>query len=77
MGQVLSDETLIFSVVTNFSYVFLPVMKRSLNAALIKIYTRSDPLLHSCCDGINARESILYCQIEVRKYQIKTIQWVW
>jgi len=43
--HILSYETLFFNIVTTISYVFLPVMNKSLHSVLIKICTSGgDPL---------------------------------
>jgi len=51
--QILSYKTLFFNTVATITYAFLSVMNKNLHAALIKICTsRSNPLFHSCYDGV-------------------------
>ena len=83
MERILSYKTLFFNVVTTISYAFLPAMNKSLHTMLIEVcISRSDPLFHSCYDGIIARnmstQSIFHWpeQIEVGMYQIQTVWWV-
>ena len=53
------NKTLFFSIATTISYMFLPVMNKSLHTALVKIHTSGgDPLFHSCCDGIVVRKML-------------------
>jgi len=42
MEQIVSYKKLFFSIVTTISFEFSPVMKKSLHAALIKIFTSED-----------------------------------
>ena len=59
-------------------------MNMSLHAVLIKIYTsEGEPLFFSCYDSIDARKMLVMQsifrgpkQMEVRRHQIQTLQWV-
>jgi len=83
--QILSYKTLFFDIVTTSDYALSPEMNKSLHAALVKIYTSGGgPLFHSLYNGIVAgkmlpTQSIFHPpeQMEVRRRQIWTIQWVW
>jgi len=83
--QILSYKTLFFDIVTAIGYALLPSMNKSLHAVLIKICTSGGgPLFHSSYDGVVARkmlptQSIFHRpkKMEVRRHQIRTIQWVW
>ena len=83
--QNLCYKTFSFNTVITSSCAYLPAMNMSLHAVLIKIYTsEGEPLFHSCYDSIDARKMLVMQsifrgpkQMEVRKHQIQTIQWVW
>ena len=64
-------------------YAFSAVMNKSLHATLVHICTSGGDLFHSCCEGIIARrmfptQFIFHWpkQMELRKCQIWTIQWL-
>jgi len=43
--QIVNYKTLFFNIVTNMSYAFLPVMNKSLHAALVKTCSCGSDLL--------------------------------
>lgn len=70
---------------TTIYYAFSPSINKDLHAVLEKICTvGGDPLFHSCCDNLSAREMMPMQFIshqpdhmEVRWCQIWTMQWVY
>ena len=56
--QILS-YTICFNIVTSITYTLLPAMKKSLHVTPVKICTSgSDPLFHSCCYSVFARQTL-------------------
>jgi len=49
-----TNSQLLFNIVTTISYAFSPVMNKSLHAVLVKVFSRRDPLFHSCYNSITA-----------------------
>ena len=54
LEQILSYKTQFCNIVTTISYAFSPVMNKSLHAVLVKVFSRRDPLFHSCYNSITA-----------------------